>query len=70
MARKLACASRASRPTGMLQCDRATNGAEVSVIAKEYGLHQMLQCDRATNGAEVGSTSDSEMEKAELRQVL
>ena len=37
----------------MLQCDRATNGAEVLCIDAANAASRMLQCDRATNGAEV-----------------
>ncbi len=36
-----------------LQCDRATNGAEINYKGPEAKVIHLLQCDRATNGAEM-----------------
>ena len=36
-----------------LQCDRATNGAEITGRSMGRSTGRRLQCDRATNGAEI-----------------
>ncbi len=53
MARKWYSASATSIASRVLQCDRATNGAEMADVMEVTSTVTMLQCDRATNGAEI-----------------
>ncbi len=53
MARKCEDYSKVSQNQALLQCDRATNGAEIECGAGERDQVRLLQCDRATNGAEI-----------------
>ena len=51
----------------MLQCDRATNGAEITHDSLESFQAALLQCDRATNGAEIVLATRAEAQDLRLQ---
>ncbi len=53
MARKFRQVLTVYEGKGELQCDRATNGAEIRGAMSRDPATGELQCDRATNGAEI-----------------